>query len=67
MNTEKEKAFLEELKELSRKHGLIIWGCGCCGSPSLCDMAIDEKDGKYYFNEPREEFDGDLGWGKKDG
>lgn len=33
--TEKESAFLAELTELSKKHGIIVTGCGCCGSPSL--------------------------------
>lgn len=36
--TEKEKAFLRELTALSREHGVIITGCGCCGSPSLEHM-----------------------------
>jgi hypothetical protein len=37
--TEKEKAFLDELTELSKKHGLIIDGCGCCGSPYFDEFA----------------------------
>jgi hypothetical protein len=28
-------AFLAELAALSRKHGIWISGCGCCGSPIL--------------------------------
>jgi hypothetical protein len=43
------KAFLADLTELSRKHGRIICGCGCCGSP-----AIEEHDtsrGRYAETE----------------
>lgn len=32
---EKVAAFLEELSTLTRKHGVMIGGCGCCGSPWL--------------------------------
>jgi len=31
----KYEAFLKDLTELSEKHGVIIGGCGCCGSPRL--------------------------------
>lgn len=37
--------FLKELGELSRKHGFIIDGCGCCGSPFL------KGDGEPYEDE----------------
>ena len=29
--------FLKELTELSKKYGLYIGGCGCCGSPWIRD------------------------------
>lgn len=37
MQSDKEiiEKFLEELSELSVKHKVFIWGCGCCGSPNL--------------------------------
>lgn len=35
MDQAKTAAFLAELTELSRRHGLFISGCGCCGSPSV--------------------------------
>lgn len=33
--SEEEIEFLRGLDELSRRTGVIIAGCGCCGSPSL--------------------------------
>lgn len=42
-----EKAFLEELTALTRKHRIAIGGCGCCGSPSLYEISEKERDGVY--------------------
>lgn len=36
--------FLVELSVLSKKHGIYISGCGCCGSPFLTDD--DNYDGE---------------------
>lgn len=33
-----EEKFKEELTALTKKYGIVIWGCGCCGSPSLMDL-----------------------------
>lgn len=30
--------FLEELSVLTKKYGIKISGCGCCGSPYLVDL-----------------------------
>lgn len=57
MNTKENlNKFLEELSELSNKYGLIIGGCGCCGSPWVAEIEIDggvitdflEFDGSKY-------------------
>jgi hypothetical protein len=42
------QAFLEELTALTRKHGLVIGGCGCCGSPFLEDIG-DEVSPHYQY------------------
>ena len=46
----KRNAFLAELTELSRRHGIVIGGCGCCGSPFLED---DETRGKGSYEMER--------------
>lgn len=33
--------FLEELSALTKKYGIEIGGCGCCGSPYLVDHHVD--------------------------
>lgn len=30
--------FLDDLAEITKKYGIEICGCGCCGSPWLRDM-----------------------------
>ena len=42
-------AFLVGLEKLTRETGVAIWGCGCCGSPSLATADVsDERSGYGY-------------------
>lgn len=54
LTDEQVATFLIELTALSRKHGISIGGCGCCGSPYLDPCKVDGHykveeygDGKY--------------------
>jgi len=41
-------AFLADLSALTMKHGVVIAGCGCCGSPYLHDGSAG--DGHYVVD-----------------
>ena len=59
--------FLEELTELTKKYGIQINGCGCCGSPYLetlddsafigDDLDWDVEEEKYVINSRLPEID----------
>lgn len=36
--------FLEKLSALTREYGIVINGCGCCGSPWLEDMSNIKRE-----------------------
>lgn len=38
--------FLKELAELTKKYGLKIGGCGCCGSPWIQDF-----EGRFVYDD----------------
>lgn len=56
-------AFLRDLNALVSKHGLVIGGCGCCGSPWVVDAPENPEDGFYRFGtrlefiHPSDEYD----------
>lgn len=57
---QKYNAFLQDLTELSRKHGVYVDGCGCCGSPSL-DLV--EIEGRYMtYEEALEKSYSEVTW-----
>jgi hypothetical protein len=43
-------AFILGLRELTKKHGVSIGGCGCCGSPWL-DEDADVSDERAGYSE----------------
>jgi len=45
------KAFLADLTQVSRKHGIAILGCGCCGSPYLKKIPARFLDGYYRVSD----------------
>lgn len=50
--TENEKRFLEGLEVLTKETGVVVGGCGCCGSPYLtCTDSKPDKNmnGKYTY------------------
>ena len=46
---QREQLFLLELAALTRKHGVSIGGCGCCGSPWL-DAKADVSDQRAGYS-----------------
>lgn len=57
MEQQKLDVFLEELKQLSLKHGIYIGGCGCCGSPYLFEELITyEPTGELLLSEEEQRY-----------
>lgn len=46
ISDEKKEAFICELTALHTKYGIVVAGCGCCGSPFL----ENATDGAYECN-----------------
>ena len=59
----KEREFLIGLEKLTRVTGIMIGGCGCCGSPFLEEAKItDERsgyiwEGQVIWVDPSDEYD----------
>jgi hypothetical protein len=52
MTPEQIAAFLADLTELSRKHGIVIGGCGCCDSPNLSPLDTAEEEARRCMANP---------------
>lgn len=39
--------FLKAISDASEKYGLVIGGCGCCGSPYIEDLKREYKNYQY--------------------
>lgn len=57
-NQELLDAFLAELRALTLKHGVEISGCGCCGSPALTKIKVEDSTGgaRYKVQGPPDEW-----------
>lgn len=56
---DKKEAFLNELSELSKKHGMFIGGCGCCDSPFIYVDKKEESLARIDWNDEKQEYEAD--------
>jgi hypothetical protein len=54
------EAFAAALTKLSMKHGIIVGGCGCCGSPFLTEATDEERSGRYVVSD--DGMDPEIDW-----
>ena len=59
-----EEKFLKALTELTKKHKLVIGGCGCCGSPYVQPLDKKSVEGFQYFHGDSKDSGCDLQWRK---
>lgn len=49
--------FLKELSELTQKHGFVIGGCGCCGSPWIGDFKNEFDADELHYNDKKQKYE----------
>lgn len=56
--------FVKELEKLTKKYGVAIEGCGCCGSPYLKNISVDSDPewGFYTYSSDLEAGFDNLWW-----
>lgn len=63
--TDSEKEFINGLNDLTRKTGVTIAGCGCCGSPYLYSTKEGIEGYSYHYEIKRQEEDVEnISWEK---
>ena len=53
----KVKCFLNELSELTRKYGIKIDGCGCCGSPWIEDIRTGNTVDSLEYDDEKQQYE----------
>lgn len=62
ISDEEAEAFLHDLEHLTRRHGIMIRGCGCCGSPYLLRKKDLPHEGHYDVVRADELYLEELEW-----
>lgn len=57
--------FLVEFEAFCRKHGVEVWGCGCCDSPVL--LFRPWKEDSHYVVQKVSHHEGTEGWDPEEG
>lgn len=52
------EAFRDDLTALTKKHGIVIGGCGCCGSPFMYPLSEANNMTGHYTSGGSD----NLGW-----
>jgi hypothetical protein len=48
---DRKDGFLKDIIDVSKKHNIVLWGCGCCGGPTMVDHNNAEKRSNYCLGD----------------